>query len=207
MDKFIDKYKKLAVKVNLKGDSFLEWTSVSKVPGKNIYFVDGPIRIKWWSQSIKNPFTIVQTKWNTTIEWNVKNHNMMLLTKWNIIFQWNCKEDQEVKWIFYASGYLSRNGVAKNKDPNVGRWCTNWWLHVKWVLIWNNFNNLMSESRSNINDWFIVRWSDQEVLNQRRRYVMNWASVVIEYSPSIFTKSTMPPGAEDFTTALSIYKN
>jgi hypothetical protein len=36
---------------------------------------------------------------------------------------------------------------------------------------------------------------------------MNWASVLIEYSPSIFTKSTMPPGAEYFTTALTVYKN
>jgi hypothetical protein len=36
---------------------------------------------------------------------------------------------------------------------------------------------------------------------------MNGASVIIEYAPSVFTKATMPPGAEDFTTALSIYKN
>jgi hypothetical protein len=135
MDKFIDKYKKLAVKVNLKWDSFLEWTNVSKVPGKDIYFVDWSIKIKWWTQNIKKAFTIVQTAWNTTIDWNV-NHNMMLLTKWNIIFQWNCKEDQEVKWIFYAGGNLSRNGVAKNTDTTVGRWCRKWWLHVKWVLIW-----------------------------------------------------------------------
>ncbi len=132
----------------------------------------------------------------------------MLLTKWNIMFKWNCKTDQEVKGIYYAKGNLSRGwSIRKNTDTGIGTWCTNWWLHVKWVLIWDNFSNLMKESRSNINDWFTVKWSDQEVLNQRRKYVMNWASVVIEYSPSIFTKSTMPPGAEDFTTALSIYKN
>ena len=58
----------------------------------------------------------------------------------------------------------------------------------------------MTSSRSNINDWFI----GQEAA--RKWYVMNWASVVIEYSPSIFAQSTMPPGAEYFTTALDIYK-
>jgi hypothetical protein len=36
---------------------------------------------------------------------------------------------------------------------------------------------------------------------------MDGASVLIEYSPSVFTKGSMPPGAEDFTTALSIYKD
>ena len=58
----------------------------------------------------------------------------------------------------------------------------------------------MNNSRSNLNEWFGT--SD----GQKKNIVMNWASVLIEYSPSVFTKSTMPPGAEDFTTALSIYK-
>jgi hypothetical protein len=35
---------------------------------------------------------------------------------------------------------------------------------------------------------------------------MNGAAVLIEYAPSVFTKSTMPPGAEEFTTALSVYR-
>ena len=125
----------------------------------------------------------------------------MLLTKNNITFKWDCKHDQEVKWVFYAWGNLSRwNSVDKNNSTAHSYWCTKWWLHVKWVLIWNGFDNLMQQSRSNINDWFIGQESN------RPTYVMNWASVVIEYSPSVFTKGSMPPGAEDFTTALSIYK-
>jgi hypothetical protein len=35
---------------------------------------------------------------------------------------------------------------------------------------------------------------------------MNGASLLIEYSPSIFTKATMPLGAEEFTTALEVYR-
>jgi hypothetical protein len=126
---------------------------------------------------------------------------MMILTEWDIEFKWDCIYDQTVKWIFYAWGNLSRWGsIQKNKDIDKGQWCTNWWLHIKWVLIWDGFKNLMNQSRSNINDWFI---SDA---SKRKWYVMNWASVVIEYSPSIFTQSTMPPGAEYFTTALDVYK-
>ena len=57
---------------------------------------------------------------------------------------------------------------------------------------------MMNNSRSNLNNWFYAV--------DKKWVVMNWASVLIEYSPSVFTKSSMPPGAEDFTTALSIYK-
>ena len=204
MENFINKYKKLAVNVNLSKDSFLEWTSVKKVPGKNIYFVNGDITIKWSSSKIQNPFTIVQTSWKTTIKWNVQ-HNMMLLTKWKIIFEdtntCNPKVNQErqtVKWIFYAQSWLERKPVLKNNDINAYRWCSEWWLTVKWVLIGRWLNDLMKNSRSNLTNW----WD-----NKTAQTVMNWASVLIEYSPSIFTKSTMPPGAEDFTTALTVYKN
>ena len=62
----------------------------------------------------------------------------------------------------------------------------------------------MKKSRSNINDWFYVKANGTQ--EQRRKMIMDGASVLIEYSPSIFTKSTMPPGAEDFVSALSIYK-
>ena len=201
MDAFIKKYEKLAVKVDISNSKFLSGTNVKKVPGKHIYFVDGEITVKWWSNTIETPFTIVQTSGKTTIKGDV-NHNMMLLTKWNIEFQWDCTSNQNVKWIFYASGNLIRKWVNKNNRLENDVWCTQWWLNVKWVLIWNNFNELMRDSRSHLEYWF-----DENKWWKNAKTIMNWGSVVIEYSPSIFTKSTMPPGAEDFTTALSIYKN
>ena len=76
--------------------------------------------------------------------------------------------------------------------------------NIKWVLIWKNFNSLMRNSRSHLEYWFDVTWGKG---GKNAKTIMNGWSVVIEYSPSIFTKSTMPPGAEEFTTALSIYKN
>ena len=204
MNNFITKYKKLAVEVNIDKSTFLNKNNstvkVSKVPGKDIYFVDGSITIKWWTSNITKSFTIVQTNGSTTIDGNV-NHNMMLLTNNNIIFSWRCTSNQTVKWIFYAGGNLIRSWVWKNDNLENGVWCSKWWLYVKWVLIWDGFATLMEKSRSHIEDW----WDESNGVSKKTK-VMNWASVVIEYSPSVFTKSTMPPGAEDFTTALSIYK-
>jgi len=199
MDAFINKYKKLAVKVDISRSKFLSSdVEVKKVPGKHIYFVNGDITVKWWSKNIETPFTIVQTSGKTIISGDV-SHNMMLLTRWNITFEWDCTTNQDVKWIFYAQWNLNREWVSKNNNINNTVRCTQWWLNIKWVLIWNNFKNLMKDSRSHLEGWF-------EASNKTTE-VMNWWSVVIEYSPSIFTKGTMPPGAEDFTTALSIYKN
>ena len=193
MDKFINKYEKLAVTVDNTGKK--------KVPGKNIYFISWDYPINPWEYS--KPFTIVQTNPDATItvKWN-SNYNMMLLTRWDIVFQWDCTTDQDVRWIFYSARNLRRGTMSKNDSIDRGVWCTHGWLHVRWVLIWNNRNNLMSQSRSNLNEWF-----GNNTPSYRKGIIMNWASVLIEYSPSVFTKSTMPPGAEYFTTALSVYKN
>ena len=130
----------------------------------------------------------------------------MLLTNWKIIFKDtnSCNPEirtqsrQTVKWIFYAKRWLERNWVLKNNDINANRRCTEGWLTVKWVLIWGWLDDMMRNSRSNLNGWFRT--------TNKKSVVMNWASVLIEYSPSLFTTATMPPGAEDFTSALSIYK-
>lgn len=197
MKNFIGKYEKLAVKTNVKYD-FLEtskWT-VSKVPGKDMYIVKWNVKIKW--SKVKGPFTIIQTSWTAIIDGSV-NHNIMLLTVWwNITFRWNCTSNQIVKWIFYAWGSLIREWVDKNNDTGHDYRCDKWWLHVKWVLIWKWLNELMENSRSHLEEWFNKKTANT---------VMDWASVLIEYSPSVFAASTMPPGAEDFTTLLSIYKN
>ena len=199
MDAFIKKYEKLAV--SIKKDD----TEMKKVPWKNIYFIDWDFTINGWN--FDTAFTFVQTNPNSTItiKWN-SNLNMMILTKWNIAFKWSCTDNQNVKWIFYAKWNLVRTWVLHNDHLTNNVWCTKWWLNIKWVLIWNNFNDLMKHSRSHLETWFKSDGSRDGDETQLGRKIMNGWSVVIEYSPSIFTKGSMPPGAEDFTTALSIYK-
>ena len=197
MTDFMNKYEKLAVSV---GDG-----TMKKVPWKSIYFVSDDKTIK--DSDFTKPVTFVQTEPNKTItvEWNVTNLNMMVLSKWKIKFVDfnNCRNRQVVKWIFYAAQWIERMKVTKNTSLDNSTRCTEWWLTIKWVLIWKGLQQMMENSRSNLNYWF-----DETVGKggKNAKTVMNWASVLIEYSPSVFTKSTMPPGAEDFTTALSIYK-
>ena len=198
MSDFINKYQKLAISVKSSN-----WKTIKKVPGKDIYFVEWDINLGWSNSDIKfsKPVTFVQTKWNATINGSVEWLNMMLLTNGSITFNWssNCKSRQVVRWIFYAKWWIYRTGVQKNTNLNSSQRCTEGWLTIKWVLIWWWLDWMMKNSRSNFNNWFET--------TDKKWVVMNWASVLIEYSPSVFTKSTMPPGAEDFTTALSIYKN
>ena len=202
MTNFINKYSKLAVNAG-------NW--LKKVPGKNIYFTDKNICL--WSEcnaiKLDKPTTIVQMGWDAEIKWDVNTDNLMLLTRWTIKFtdSYSCRHRQVVKWIFYAEKWIIRTPVQKNtadklNEPNAKR-CTEWWLTIKWVLIWDWLQKVMENSRSNLNKWF----STVNGGGKNAQTVMNWASVVIEYSPSVFTKGSMPPGAEDFTTALSIYKD
>ena len=199
MSKFIDKYEKLAVTV--KGDN------KKKVPWKNIYFINWNYDINP-DKDFSTPFTFVNTDPNSTI--TIKgnsNLNMMILTKWHIAFEWSCTNTQHVKGIFYAKRDLKREWVGKNTRLDNKEWCTEWWLNIKWVLIWNNFNSLMERSRSHLDTWFNRDGNrSSSDAQELRNKVMNWASVVIEYSPSIFSSATMSPGAEDFITALSVYK-
>ena len=205
MEDFKNKYKKLAVTVTSSN-----WKVIKKVPGKNIYFVEWNIELWWDNPDIKfdKPVTFIQTQWNTKIYGSVTNLNMMLLTDGTITFSDinNCNPTQTqtrqtVKWIFYAKSWLIRDWVKMNKATGEYKRCSEWWLTIRWVLIWKGLQWMMDASRSSLNDWF-----NADTDTKKKNTVMNWASVLIEYSPSVFTKSTMPPGAEDFTTALSIYK-
>ncbi|MDR2415450.1 MAG: hypothetical protein LBD75_02305 [Candidatus Peribacteria bacterium] len=221
MENFIAKYSKLAVKIN---SSLFGSTSVKKVPGKHIYFVDGPLNIDGFRYEYDTsktkvrevhgdnaiyttPFTIIQTQGNTTIKGNL-NHNMMLLTNGTITFDGikNCNDAQTLKGIYYAKGGFISTSVAKNNKLSNPERCIGGNLHIKGIAIGNGLNNVMNNRRSELNQWFYSPAGTILSQTQRRNYLMNGAAVLIEYSPSIFTTATMPPGAEEFTKALEVYK-
>ncbi|GHV23423.1 hypothetical protein FACS189428_6910 [Clostridia bacterium] len=218
---FINKYSKLAVKVN---SSLFGSTDVKKVPGKDIYFVNGNITIdgfrftydvsktkktetKGTNSIYDRPFTIVQTVGNTTIKGNL-NHNMMLLTNGAITFDGsnNCNDAQVVKGIFYAGMDFKSANVAKNDRLNNTDRCIGGNLHIKGIAIGKGLDNVAANRRSELNQWFRSRSSQDQSATDRRNYIMNGAAVLIEYATSVFTKATMPPGAEEFTTALAVYR-
>jgi hypothetical protein len=221
MSTFINKYAKLAVKVN---SSLFGATAVKKVPGKDIYFVEGDLNIEGFrytydqSKTRKEevhgtnaiytkPFTIIQTVGNTTIKGNL-NHNMMLLTNGTITFDGskNCNDAQTLKGIYYAKDGFTSIGVSKNNKLSNGERCIGGNLHVKGIVIGKGLDTVMTQRRSELNQRFWAVSNVNAAKLTRRNYLMNGAAVLIEYSPSIFTTATMPPGAEEFTLALAVYR-
>jgi hypothetical protein len=121
---FYTKYEKLAVEVKKGSASFSLFggATVKKVPGKDIYFVYGDLKIEGSRYTYDNsksektrkvgntsvysrPFTIVQMEGNTTIKGNI-DYNMMLISYGSITFDGskNCNDAQIVRGIFYAAG-------------------------------------------------------------------------------------------------------
>lgn len=224
MDTFASKYKNLAVKVNTSSvKNLFGWNtnwieSVSKVPNQPIYFVKWNWGTLTLSQSKANnktaAYTIFVENANVEIVWKFLQY-AMIITDWTISFKdnaWDSKDRctewwQVVQWIFVAlKGFKESTPSLINTNENQER-CARWGLHVKWVLIWSNINNLLKGRRSQLNSWFNVNyvwWSDQRIRTDRKKKIMEWAALLIEYSPELW--KSLPPGAEIFTESLEVYR-
>ena len=218
MTNFIKKYEKLAVKIDktlvsnmIESNSSVQ---VSKVPNQQIYIFrwNWDLKLKELSNTTK-PFTII-IKWlNLVVKWDITKTNWMFLVDWwTISFQESetnrCKKTQTVQWIFVSNKWFAANNSiyqsTANDDLNNPR-CVYGWLKVKWVLIWNNIESIIIARRSQLNDWFRVNSSnDSAVKIERRNEIFNWASLLIEYSPSL--REQLPPWANEFTKSLEVYK-
>jgi hypothetical protein len=78
-------------------------------------------------------------------------------------------------------------------------------LDVQGILIGNNIDNLVNSRRSQLNNrFFTAGSSDAAIQATRRNEIFNGASVLLEYSPSLW--NALPPGASEFTKALDVYK-
>lgn len=232
-DEFKKKYESLAVKLDInstiknskKGSSTLNkifatsdgWKieEIKKVPGKSIYF------IKWnWTlvlsqdkiEYLTTAFTLIVQWMDVEIEWNFLKYAMILTDK-KMSFKdaWEegvmgCADGwQVVQWIYVAlDGFKAAKENLLNTDKDE-YWCPWWGLHVKWVLIWENIQDISKNKRSQLNSWFNATSSSQTVLmRERRQKIIEWASLLIEYSPSLW--KTLPPWAEIFTENLEVYR-
>ena len=224
MESFISKYGNLAVAINnntIYNSLWLnknEIDSISKVPNQSIYF----IKWKWWTLHISQnniskkttAYTFIIENADVEIEWNMFVYAMILAKDWTISFKdgwdsdWRCKSWwQVVQWIFVTLKWFAAWSTSlRNIDTNT-EWCARWGLHVKWVLIWNDIEKLMEWRRSQLNSWFNVRavnLSDSKIRTERKKKIMEWATLLIEYSPELW--KTLPPWAEIFTESLEVYK-
>jgi len=224
-NEFKEKYWKIAVKVNTNrvqvGDKYLNQIfdgnvhEVKKVPNKSIYFIEWSWTLKLSQDKISkftSAYTLIVEWMNVEIKWDVLQYAMIVTDK-QMTFVDNWPEEgimscasgwQVVQWIFVASEWFYWENREYNRSVYEKR-CPRWWLHVKWVLIWDHIEDLMDAKRSQLNSWFNSDdLSDQAVLLERRQKIIWWAAVLIEYSPKLW--KTLPPWAEIFTESLEVYR-
>lgn len=239
-DEFKNKYESLAVSMSLdstvKGTrwtntlrnifSVEDWrvTAIKKVPGKSIYFLEWNWTLVLSQDKIDyltTAFTLIVKWMDVEIQWQFLKYAMIVTDK-QMSFKdtWpkgnmGCADGwQVVQWIYVALWWFkSANETLRNTNANK-KWCPWWWLHVKWVLIWDNIEDITNTKRSQLNSWFNVDSSSLSTNNleaiekarmkARRETIIKWASLLIEYSPSLW--KTLPPWAEIFTEGLEIYR-
>ena len=220
MNSFKKKYEPLSIVVDSKFK--IKWNKtiwdlfnngvVKKVPNQLIFFV------KWnWQLTLKQlteffpstPFTIYVEWMNVLVEGSVVT-NWMIITDKKISFaddgtKTYCEEwGQVVNWIFVAKWWFISSDKIRNIDKNKER-CPWGNLRIKWVLIGDGIENLITNRRSHLNDWFRVKNNSESVIKrERKNEIFEWASLLIEYNPSLWTK--LPPWADSFTKTLSVYK-
>ena len=210
MDSFINKYAKLAIKYGTLTSDEGNIITTYKVPGQDIVVLKGAGTITYAEPAnTTQPFTVIVDWPSIKINWSIENTNaMFLVNKWDITFLPSadaCTKTQVVKWIFVTSqwSFLAWPDLM-NTNTNK-EWCMYGWLKVQWILIGNGIQDLVQSRRSQLNGWFYVWWSsDVAIKAERRNEIFNGASVLIEYSPSLW--SALPPGASEFTKALDVYK-
>ena len=212
---FINKYTKLSTKIStndLHSIAAGTITEVKKVPSKQIYIIKwtGKLTLKQLNSFFTKPFTMIIQWMDLIVEWSVKTNWMFVVKWWKISFKEDpahrCEATQTVQWIFISDEWFGVWDTTLNIINNLDKpRCNRWWLNVKWVLIWDNIQNLVVQRRSQLNDRFWVHSSDEAKIKiERRNKIFNWASVLIEYSPAL--RSALPPWADDFTKALEVYK-
>lgn len=224
---FKEKYEKLAVEVKSSfyvngktiGEMFGSNVTVMKVPNQHIYFIkwkngnnhtlklsqENLLGNKKW---ITSAYTIFVDGLDVEIEWNITQYAMIITTK-TMKFKDKWEDTnarcvtwwQVLQWLFVAlDGFVAWDPLKNTSKDK--QWCAWWWLHVKWVLVWDGLEDVMYSRRSQLNSWFTAD-PDKE-LETRRWYILWWAAVLIEYNPSLW--KVLPPWAEIFTESLDVYR-
>ncbi|HMS91198.1 MAG TPA: hypothetical protein PKC87_03205, partial [Candidatus Absconditabacterales bacterium] len=210
MDAFINKYAKLAVKAgviqSIEGNDITTY----KVPGQNIVVFKGAGTLKYTDGLTSDkPFTVIVDGPSIQINGSIEHTNaMFLVNEGDITFLPSadaCSKTQVVKGIFITNRGSFLAGPDLANDDRDTAWCNFGGLKVQGILIGAGIEDLVQSRRSQLNGWFYVGGSSLAYIKaERRNEIFNGASVLIEYSPSLW--SALPPGASEFTKALDIYK-
>jgi len=221
--KFVDKYGVMAINVDGVAPVSYEWggtiTEIRKVPGQQIYVFkwNGKMILKQKTDYFPGESYSIIVKWmDVEIQGSVKTNWMYLVVKWDNGEWWkvtfgyaeedDCNAPQIVNGIFISEWWFGLEPEANvRNDDEADLRCLDWSLYVNGVLIWNEISDLVKNRRSHLNDRFVVSSDNEDkIKEQRREKLINGASVLIEYNPSLWTD--LPPGAKEFTESLVVYK-
>ncbi len=106
-------------------------------------------------------------------------------------------QDQEVHGIFIGLKDIKAEGdgqPAFNSDLNKP-WINGGRLTIHGILLGADLSDLVKGRRSVVENWFDKRASDG---------LLNDGAIVIKANPTIFTN--LPPGAEDLSLTLNVFK-
>ncbi len=214
----VNKYVTLAVKVDtiddkLDNNTTVTKAGVSKVPGKNIFVIDaktpdgkrGTITVLENATFSKGAFTLIVINGNLTVKGDLtKNPNGMFIVRdGDLTFSaiGNAQENnqnQTVKGIFIGLQNVKAEGdgyqAAFNNDLNKP-WINGGRLLIHGVILGGNLKELVEGRRSIVESWFDKRAGDG---------LLDDGALVIKANPEIFTN--LPPGAEDISLTLNIFK-
>lgn len=214
----VNKYVNLAVKADTIEDKLANNTTVtkaivSKVPGKNIFVIDaktpdgkkGLITVLDNSTYQGGAFTLIVINGDLVIKGNLtKNPNGMFivrdgtLTFSAIADAKENNQDQLVKGIFIGLYHVKAEGdgyqSAFNNDLNKP-WINGGRLTIHGLMLGGDLTKLIEGRRSVVENWFDKRNADG---------LLDDGAIVIKANPEIFTN--LPPGAEDISLTLNIFK-
>ncbi len=214
-----NKYVSLAVKATtidtqLTNNSTASKAIVSKVPGKNIFVIDakrpdgtrGLITVLDNATYAGGAFTLIVINGDLTIKGNLtKNPNGMFIVRDGTLTfsaagdaQEN-NQDQLVKGIFIGlSGVKAEgDGYEKAFNDDLDRtWVNGGRLTINGIILGGDLTKLVENRRSVVENWFDKRAGDG---------LLDDGSIVIKANPEVFTN--LPPGAEDLSLTLNVFKD
>ena len=187
MSTFVDKYSKLA-------QSYLSmWPNATKVPGKNIFVINGDYDYE--ASKLPGKSTVI-VRWNMKINWDVTADHMFVVEGNLTIWTNNCNTRQSlngvylVKWDATSDKYYINNNMLANR-------CEWWWLVINGILVANSIDQLINHRRSNLPWWFIN--------NNKKDAIVNGASLLIRANDNIFKSPA--PWFDEFSSELQSFRN
>jgi hypothetical protein len=122
----------------------------------------------------------------------------------------DCNQKQIARWVFIADDWFVTSKIFNDGnqawsdvswivDWEEYKWCGDWRLEIRWLLIWSWVNDLIEKRRSDLKTLFSVPIDD------RRKVIYSWASLLIQNEPELWTD--LPPGLDELWHKIQVKKN